>query len=88
MKLYTKFIINLIMEDRMSYNEDLGYVIVKSSDKSGYAFLADRNRQKDKWWTSKLSEAISFTSQIAANNQCSKLKFGNPRVEPRINFHR
>ena len=57
------------------------YVITRSSEKSGLAFLMDRTYQKKKWWSSRLGNAMRFHSEIAANKICDRLKFGNPRVE-------
>lgn len=56
------------------------YIIVKSSDKSGVAFLCDRTYQTKKWWSSQLGEAMRFHSEIAAHKACDKLKYGNPHV--------
>jgi len=63
------------------YNDGSNWVIAKESTKyCGYVFLVDRRRFKKKWWTSKLSEAMRFTSEFAAVTQCSKLKYGKPEV--------
>jgi hypothetical protein len=68
-------------------DEDLGFVIVKSSDVSGTAYLVDRDRFPNKWWSRLLSEAKSFQSEIGASKVCDKLKYGNPRVSTRRSQH-
>jgi DNA-nicking Smr family endonuclease len=71
---------------------ELGYVITKESNKdktlSKTLFLVDRNRIRDKWWSLKLSDALSFQSEEGALKVASKLRFGKIDVQARINFHK
>jgi hypothetical protein len=57
------------------------FVIKKSSDKTGYVYLADRNKTRRKWWTTRFNEAMIFCSEIAAEKQKDKLKYGHVYVE-------
>jgi|WetSurMetagenome_2_1015567.scaffolds.fasta_scaffold367090_1 hypothetical protein len=60
----------------------MGYIILaKSREKQGeMVALVDRTKCKEHWWTENISKAIVFTSKDAAQSQCSKLKFNNPKV--------
>lgn len=69
------------------WDESLGFVIAKSSDRSGVAYLVDRNAFPKKWWSSRLSEAKSFSSEMGAQRVCDKLMYGNPRVVSRRSQH-
>ena len=65
----------------MSYDNGNGFVVVKSSDKTGLALLADRTNQRKRWWVRGLKGAMIFHSEYAANQACDKLKYGNARVQ-------
>lgn len=54
------------------------YLILKESDCP--LFLVDRTKTKVWWWTYKLSLAMKFVSEKAADEACSKLKYGRCRV--------
>ena len=69
-------------------NAHLGYVITCHDKNGRVKFLADRTHQKKKWWTDRLSESFGFISKIAAEKQCEKLKFGNPQVTERTDWHK
>lgn len=60
------------------------YVILQDSRKNQGKFLVmvDKNKSKDKWWTSIMENALVFTSKKTADDTCQKLKFNNPRVVP------
>lgn len=60
----------------------MGYIILaKSREKQGeMVALVDRSKFKDQWWTENISKALVFTSEQAAQSQCSKLKFNSPKV--------
>jgi hypothetical protein len=45
-----------------------------------FLFLVDRNKVKEKWWTTNLNQAIQFQKHTAAEIQAKKLNFGNPEV--------
>lgn len=77
------------MEDGFDrdWDENLGFVIAKSSDRSGVAYLVDRNEFPEKWWSHRLSDAKSFGSERGAQSVCDKLKYGNPRVVSRRSQH-
>jgi hypothetical protein len=54
------------------------YLILKESDCPLY--LVDRTKTKAFWWTYKLSLAMKFNSEKAAQKACGKLKYGCCRV--------
>lgn len=63
------------------YNDGSNFIIAKHSTKSlSFVFLVDRDITKKKWWTGRLSEAMRFRSEFAAQRQCEKLQYGKPRV--------
>lgn len=77
----------MVFEEEMT--DELGYVIAQSSKKYlGFCYLVDRNRFPKKWWTSKLSEALSFNTEEGALKVCNNLKFGDAQVYNRKEFHK
>jgi len=60
----------------------MSYIILaKSREKKGeMVALADRIKCKEHWWTENINKAMVFISKDAAQHQCSKLKFNNPKV--------
>ena len=58
----------------------MGYYITTDGRNGVSLFLIDRSTNKKQWWTTSLYNAIQFTSRLAAEEQCDKLRYKNPRV--------
>lgn len=60
----------------------MGYIILADSQKKKgeKVALADRTKCKDIWWTEMIEKVIVFTNKTAADTQCSKIKYNNPKV--------
>jgi hypothetical protein len=66
-------------------HDDSGYVIAIHRD-GEYSFLADRRKQKEKWWVPDLAGAFVFGSGHAAQAKCSQFHCNNPKVYARSFF--
>lgn len=58
------------------------FVIQCDGEDNMNLFLVDRNKNRSKWWTCDLDDAMIFRKQSAANIQAGKLRFKNPKVIP------
>lgn len=53
------------------------YVVVKNISGNKSLFLVDRNKDKTRWWSAMLKNAMIYTSKDAAEAKAASLKFGS-----------
>lgn len=71
---------------------DLGYVIWRIPDYNSQPIFYTNgeitSKGKKIWWSPYLSDAYMWYSELAAEKVARSMKYGNPKVSPRVDFHR